>query len=401
MTGNLLSRFNLISRLGLCVAIANCFASSAEATTWIVDSRSDSVAANPGNCVGFNVNSCSLRDAIAASVSGDVISVQVPEVYLSSELEINTSVTIVGNGYSAAIDGQGKQTVFAINASTNVVLENLTIQDGYASVGAGIYNLGTLSIRNCTVSGNVATDAGAGIFNDGTLAIEGSTISGNTAALGGGGIYNVGVLTLSQSTVSGNSLNTSFIQNTRGAGILNRGFGNAPISLSNCTIANNQALGANSFGGGMDDGNAATVVNCTFAGNSANTGNGLYEENPFPIPPQGTTLSNTIVADGCAGTFEDAGGNLDSGTGCGFTNNNSISDAVLQLGALQDNGGPTWTILPGPGSQALGAGLNSVCSSAPVNSSDQRGVHRPQGTNCDSGAVELTDLIFADGFDGP
>jgi hypothetical protein len=321
-------------------------------------------------------------------------------VYLSNDLEINTSVTIVGSGYTAAIDGEATHTVFAINASTNVVLENLSIQNGYALVGGGIYNLGTLSIRNCTVSGNVATGRGGGVFNDGTLDVEDSTISDNRAAIGGGGIYNLGALHLNKSTVSGNNLAIPFFLPTHGAGILSKGtFLDAPIVLSNCTIANNQAPGDNSFGGGLDDSNAATIVNCTFAGNSAGDGSGLIEESPFVVPHQ-TTLSNTIVDDGCAGTLADAGGNLDRGTSCGFTNSDSINNALLQLGALQDNGGPTWTILPGPASQALGAGLNSVCSSSPVDGSDQRGVHRPQETNCDSGAVELTDLIFADSFDG-
>ena len=66
------------------------------------------------------------------------------------------------------------------------------------------------------------------------------------------------------------------------------------------------------------------------------------------------------------------------------------------LGPLQDNGGPTQTMLLLAGSSALEAGYNPTCAST-----DQRGVPRPQNTNCDVGAVEMVYLrIFADNFDG-
>ncbi len=49
---------------------------------------------------------------------------------------------------------------------------------------------------------------------------------------------------------------------------------------------------------------------------------------------------------------------------------------------LADNGGPTWTFMPPPGSAAIDGG---VCDYG----SDQRGVPRPQGGACDIGAVEV------------
>jgi hypothetical protein len=58
------------------------------------------------------------------------------------------------------------------------------------------------------------------------------------------------------------------------------------------------------------------------------------------------------------------------------------------LGALVDNGGPTATHALLPGSPAINAGDNSTCAAAPVSSVDQRGVSRPQGAMCDSGAYE-------------
>src|SRR6266571_4588720 len=81
------------------------------------------------------------------------------------------------------------------------------------NTGGGIYNGGTLTLSNSTVSDNTVTGSnsiGGGIYNssDMMLNISNSTVSGNTATgsnSDGGGIYNSGTLTLSNSTVSGNT----------------------------------------------------------------------------------------------------------------------------------------------------------------------------------------------------
>ncbi len=56
-----------------------------------------------------------------------------------------------------------------------------------------------------------------------------------------------------------------------------------------------------------------------------------------------------------------------------------------ELGPLADNGGPTLTRLPGSRSVAIDRQPSSAAS---CSGSDQRGVARPQGAGCDSGAVE-------------
>jgi hypothetical protein len=66
------------------------------------------------------------------------------------------------------------------------------------------------------------------------------------------------------------------------------------------------------------------------------------------------------------------------------------------LGPLQDNGGPMQTMMLMAGSSAIDAGYNPACAAT-----DQRGVPRPQGANCDIGAVEVVlDRLLADNFDG-
>jgi hypothetical protein len=74
------------------------------------------------------------------------------------------------------------------------------------------------------------------------------------------------------------------------------------------------------------------------------------------------------------------------------------TDGDPALGALADNGGPTQTMRPLPGSPVIDA---IACTDAPA--TDQRGVPRPQFVQCDIGAVEYSvadDTVFADGFDG-
>jgi hypothetical protein len=69
----------------------------------------------------------------------------------------------------------------------------------------------------------------------------------------------------------------------------------------------------------------------------------------------------------------------------------------LPLGTLANNGGPTSTMLPQAGNQAINFVPIAQCG----NARDQRIADRPAGAGCDSGAVELNGLfdgIFADGF---
>jgi hypothetical protein len=80
--------------------------------------------------------------------------------------------------------------------------------NAYNGVGeaGGLYNGGTLTVSNSTLSGNSA-GYGGGIDNSGTLTVSNSTLSanGNFYGGGGGGIYNQGTLTLRNTLLAGNS----------------------------------------------------------------------------------------------------------------------------------------------------------------------------------------------------
>src|SRR5262249_7678645 len=128
-------------------------------------------------------------------------------------------VTIDGGG-RITISGNDASGVFQIDTGVRAELDGLTITHGHVIAfngGPGLLNNGTLTVSNCTLSGNSANGSGGGISNSGTLTVSNSTLSGNTAGSNaGGGIYNIGTLTVSDSTLSGNSAGS-------GGGIYNYG----------------------------------------------------------------------------------------------------------------------------------------------------------------------------------
>ena len=413
----------------------------AHATTWTVDSDQDF---NPGvasHCTAGSTDPCTLRDAIAAATGGDfiVFDTSVATITATGQFILSDDsaglVTIEGAG-KVTLDGNHATRLLYANANTITRIDGLVMRNGFAPMdpftagkGGAIYNGGILTLSDCVVSGNASTYNGGAIWNSGPLTLIDSTVSDNSAANAGGAIANFSALTLVGSVLSGNTApagggiyNNSRLTLSRttlsgnaatqwqGGGILNRAaltvdsstlsnntagtsggglFNNGALTLVNSTLSGNHATN----GGGISSLNigAATVINSTFAGNSANQGGDMDNQNILDV-------TNTIFADGCAGGLTDHGGNLDAGTSCGL--DTAHSNANLELGPLQDNGGSTQTRLPGVGSDVIGAGVGSACNAAPVNGLDQRGQARMQGPACDSGAVEvLSDRVFADGFE--
>lgn len=86
----------------------------------------------------------------------------------------------------------------------------------------------------------------------------------------------------------------------------------------------------------------------------------------------------------------DGGYNVEDDGTCGFaTATGSLpdtADPLLDPDGLQDNGGPTQTIALQPVSPAVDLVAEGEC---PPPQTDQRGVARPQGEACESGAYEL------------
>jgi hypothetical protein len=277
------------------------------------------------------------------------------------------------------------------------------------SGGGGIWNSGTLTMSNSTVSGSTA-DWGAGVYNRALLTLTESVVLENSAGFDGGGLLNFETATLIDSTVADNSAGQS------GGGVANPGPG--MLQVRNSTLSGNTAAAA---GGGVYNptGAAADLVNTTLSGNVANAtgGGGIYTggelslasctlaENQAPtatavlVPgtsvSQTRTIRNTLVEGECEGPPFDSGGhNIESpGDTCGFDQEtDQPAEAELELGPLEDNGGPTETHALPQSSVAIDQIPEAECVDAAAEplSTDQRGEPRPAGpsSTCDVGAFE-------------
>lgn len=387
-------------------------------------------------CATSGTGTCSLRDAVTFANSNDsttiLFSLPNPSTItltqgttLALTRTTGKGTTIIGPGAGAlAVDGgctvsggvctAGGVPVFSVDTGVTVSISGLTIQHGtvfLTGAAGGIVNHGTLTVTNCTLSGNVAFAGGAIAHLGGTLTVTNSTFSGNAASLlggptRGGGIYidgNGTQATITNSTFTGN---TATGVTSVGGGISANG---GVVFIANSTFSGNAANGSGTSGGGIAiSGAFVTITNSTFSGNSAGTsGGGIF------LAGGAATLTNTIVAN------SPTGGDLgktasafsidhslidDAATGMGLTDgaNGNIVGHPAALGPLGSYGGTIGTqVIPLlPGSPAINAGDDSACAGIP-NGVDQRGIVRPQGSHCDIGAFELAAPITLPGAKGP
>ncbi|MBW2377267.1 MAG: hypothetical protein JRF55_15005 [Deltaproteobacteria bacterium] len=107
-------------------------------------------------------------------------------VRTGAEILLRNDVILDGEG-NLTIDGDNRHRVFR-NFGAMVELRGLTVTGGSGG-GARVVVDGvasTLSLTNCTVSGNTTDIAGGGIYNGATLTLADSTVSENSAGDGGG-----------------------------------------------------------------------------------------------------------------------------------------------------------------------------------------------------------------------
>ncbi len=312
----------------------------------------------------------SLRQAIADAAPGDTIDFGVTGTITltGGELVITNDLTITGPGVTnLTVSGNNASRVFLINSGV-VNVSDMTIANGmYWGGGAGIYNLGTLTVSHCLFTSNNCYHYayyGGGVCNIGNLTIGTCTFSHNYGG-NGGGIGNVGTATVFDSTLTDNGAGD-------GGGIRNDW---GSLTLINTTISGNHS----SVGGGLESQEGInTLENCTIVGNSASHasygGGGIWLWTPNTV----VNIHNSIVANNsatgagpdCAGTINSEDYNLIRNTnGCtitGDTTHNIYGKDPL-LGPLADNGGPTMTHALLPGSPAIDHGSSGGLAT------DQRG----------------------------
>ncbi len=308
----------------------------------------------------------------APGLAGKTITLALGELSLT---DTTGKTTIVGLGADQlTIDGNQASRIFNIVSGVTADISGLTITDGHVSSsiygnsgsdGGGILNYGTLTLAESTVSGNSATGVGGGIDNAGTLTVTNSTLSGNSA-INGGGIFNDSTLTAVNSTLAGNAAHTGI-----GGGIYNVTSG--MVTVINGTVFDNSGY---TIGGGIANYGTLTIGNTIVAGNSANFDDGIHVTPALAVLANiygEVTANYSLIGDTSGATISGA---------------NNVLNQDPRLGWLGNNGGPTQTVPPLPGSPAIDAGSNSLIPSGVV--TDQRGPGFPRIVNgtVDIGAVE-------------
>lgn len=181
----------------------------------------------------------------------------------NTKITINKNMTIIGqNQTGTVINGTDSAWIFKIQDGATVVIENLTIANGYVFDGPGvIYNKGNLTLNGCNFlknsqQGSIEMCVGP-IYNKGTLTVVATNFIENYACNSrGGAIFNAGILTVSDS---------NFIKNMGygcGGAIFN--YGNLSVTGSN--FNGNQAYGA---GGAILNTGNLTVTGSNFTNNYA------------------------------------------------------------------------------------------------------------------------------------
>ncbi len=261
--------------------------------------------------------------------------------------------------------------------------------EGGAVLDAG----GTVTITDSTLSGNAAGVGGAGAAGGSGASVGGAGGDGGDAA-GGGAIAGSGngTITITNSTFASNDGGNGGQGGAGATGGTTGGAGdpggdggdggaidisNGTLTLTNDTIAGNSAGGEGAGGGG----GAGPTAGAGGGPGTPGVGGGFG--------PTGTaTVQNSLLASNSGGncgglTINDAGHNLSFGdASCPLT----FTAGDPNLGPLEDNGGPAETISLGPDSAAID---QIPATGAGCPGTDERGVARPSGSECDIGAYEV------------
>ena len=332
-------------------------AASARAAVIEVEGVQDSLLGAPtiNHCtlrkavINANTNTAAYPQCVSGTPGVDTIVFLVPgtitfaiagisEEAATGDLDVTEALVITGHADGTIIDGADLDRIFDVHSGASLELNDLTLRNGTGlGWGGGIYSdNASVTLNRVTITGchGDEGDGGAIYSSASTLVVNSSTISGNTADhIAGGIILSGGTAAVTSSTITGNS---SGFSNLPG-GISQ---GGASFTLRNTIVAGN---------GGLDVPNLAG----TFTSLGYNIV-GSYGTNPPSISPA-------------------AGDQL------------NVADALVLLGPLASNGGPTQTHVLDPGSIALDKGHASGATT------DQRGQTRP----CDDGS-----LANASGGDG-
>ncbi len=366
------------------------------AVVFTVDTTADAGDASPGDGACLTTGgACALRAAIEeanALPGADTITLPAG-TYVAANLTVTDALAISGAGAATTIvDANHVGRVF--NAQATFSLSGVTVRNGLAPFGGGVWSTSAgagVTITDSVFTGNEADEGGA-VLSATSATIVRSTFRSNVANSVGGG------LALVFSPAASTVRDSTFTANTAGplgGDAISVGEG-GPLTVTNTTI--DGELASFSYC-------ASTFPECHYApdltlDNVTVTSLALRADQSAP----GAAFVRNSIVLACGAIDQGIGMPIpgswvtslgynaaDPGT-CAMTGDltgNVAGDPLL--GPLADNGGPTETRLPGPGSPAIDAGNPAAPGSGgnACTAGDQRGVARPVGSRCDIGAVEV------------
>ena len=231
---------------------------------WVATTGSDDNDGSQANPVA------TIAKAIELAGDGYTIHIADGNYVNDKTLSISKSLTLEGSA-NTVIDGNASK-IMEVTADATVVLTNLSFTNGNAALVGAISNEGKLTISNSNFYSNKATgNSGTIITNKNKLNINNSKFYQNSAGKGVVNNQNNALLVIDNSEFYNNNM-TSF---SNSYGIVYTTSANATISN---TVFRNNAV---KYGGAIyaTKSSDATIgivniINSTFEGNSANTGQG-------------------------------------------------------------------------------------------------------------------------------
>lgn len=340
---------------------------------------------NDGGAAEFRYGSLTLDDVI---VTGSQAGGYGGGIYLYGNDVTITNSRFSGNQAGSYGGGFCAYGSFPVAPTDAISITGSTFtgnQSGSDGGGIALYdNRADVTIDNSTIANNTVTGSGAGggiwfedTYDGHSTTVSDSTVTGNSAPQGGAGVsfgenfYGPAAVinsTITANTTPGNGGGVNFASMDQSSGV--------PFTLIDSTVTGNQAaVGGGVFRGyangtsGSDsplEVSSSVVAGNTATGTGPDFGVGTYAHNDL-------TLGNVFAGDvtGVTYTADPSGSNIIGGD--------------PMLGPLADNGGPTETRLPEPGSPLIDAGLANGLSG------DQRGEQR---------TVDYPDVPATHGSDG-
>lgn len=232
--------------------------------------------ANCGNSTkDYTIHISGLQKVAADATEGFVVN------GLDSKMN-SLTITGLNNNTTDILDGDGRFCTLKISSGKNISIENLTIINGMYINGGGVGKSGSgeLTLSNCIVTDNTATEAGGGFCSfqyAGDCTIKNCHFERNSAGTNGGGIYSRAKTLISNTEIIGNTATAS------GGGCYLRD-NEMTISGSQTLISQNHATA--SHGGGICGADGATILfsDGTISENTAQLfGGGIYSVVPVTM----------------------------------------------------------------------------------------------------------------------